>query len=144
MTDIARGPIPFYVVAALAAGCSEALPSRAEPDLTGSWVVTWMEGYVTESLEIRPREAISREFTLRFTLFSDVGGPLQEERTALFVDGALLLDRAREFGGRGFAALALEEEGGELVLVPYPNPPSLMDVGDVRAVFRRESTHPGR
>jgi len=101
-----------------------------------------MEGYVREDLTITRTEALSEEYALRFVLQSDVGDPVVPERTALLVDGALLLNRAYRVtpDPGAFAALSIEREDDAIALVPYPHRTSLMDAGDVRGAYRRRAT----
>jgi len=96
-----------------------------------------MEGYDHEVLTIRTAEAESRKFSLEFVRWTDVGGSESMTRTAVLTDEGLLLERAHDFIGAEFAALALEHEGQQMVLVPFPTPGAVLDSGAARAVFRR-------
>ena len=128
--------IPLLSVVLLGS-CGGGEEAAVVPAIEGEWSVVWLEGYDHETLTIRAADTLSKTFVMDFDRRTDVGGPTVQKRSALFVDGGLLLDKAYEFCGSKYAAFSLEYEGDDLVLVPYPNPGALLDSGDTRAVYRR-------
>jgi len=131
----------LLLIAVLLAACGKAQDVPQIPSLEGRWIAVWYEGYGQEVLTIRSVEAVSQKYELEldYVRTSDVGGPYSMNHSAVLVDNALLLDRAYDFFGSKYAVLAIEYEDQDVILVPYPNPGSMMNAGDTRAVYRRDT-----